>query len=53
MNLLEKSLEERSAMLVARLREDRKNQLLAKKGSVMYKRFPLFDPDLFPASATP
>ena len=45
MNLLEKSLEEKNAMLVSRLREDRKNQLLSKKGSALYKRFPLFDPD--------
>ena len=45
MNLLEKSLEEKNSMLVARLREDRKSQLLSKKGSLMYKRFPVFDPD--------
>lgn len=32
MNLLEKSIEERNAMFVARLRDERKSKLLSKKG---------------------
>ena len=47
MNLLEKSLAEKNAMLIARLQEERKSKLLSKKGSITYKRFPLCNPDRF------
>jgi len=45
MNLLEKSKKDTNVMLVEKMKESRKSQLLAKKGSLMYKRFPVIDPD--------
>jgi putative peptide zinc metalloprotease protein len=45
LNLLIKSPEEMNVMLVEKVKEMRQMQLLSKKGSIMYKRFPLIDPD--------
>ena len=47
MHLLEKSLTERNALLLERLKEERANKLMSKKGSIMFKRFPLVDPNDF------
>ncbi len=47
MNLIEKSLAEKNTMLISRLQEERKSKLLSKKGSIMYKRFPVFNPEKF------
>ncbi len=47
MHLLEKSSREMNVMLVEKMRETRKSMLLSKEGSLMYKRFPLIDPDRF------
>lgn len=46
-HLLVKSQEEMNVMLVEKVKEMRQMQLLSKKGSLMYKRFPLVDPDVF------
>lgn len=46
-HLLVKAQEEMNVMLVEKVREMRQSQLLSKKGSLMYKRFPLVDPDKF------
>jgi putative peptide zinc metalloprotease protein len=45
MNLLEKSKQEMNVMLIEKMKETRKSMLLSKEGSLMYKRFPLVDPD--------
>jgi len=45
MNLLQKSRTEHNVMLVEKMKEMRKSQLLSKEGSLMYKRFPLVDPN--------
>lgn len=47
MHLMEKSAAERNALLLERLKEERKNKLMSKKGSIMFKRFPLVDPNDF------
>ena len=47
MYLLVRGHEEMNVMLVEKVREMRQTQLLSKKGSIMYKRFPLVDPDKF------
>src|SRR3990167_1621622 len=47
MHLLEKSAAERNALLIERLKEERKNKLMSKKGSILFKRFPLVDPNDF------
>lgn len=47
LNLLIKSKEDMNVMLVEKVKEMREVQLLSKKGSIMYKRFPLVDPDKF------
>ncbi|MBI2522385.1 MAG: HlyD family efflux transporter periplasmic adaptor subunit [Bdellovibrio sp.] len=47
MNLLQKSKQETNVMLIEKMKENRKTQLLAKKGSLLYKRFPVVDPDKF------
>lgn len=44
-HLLVKSAEEMNVMLVEKVKEMRQMQLLSKKGSLFYKRFPLIDPD--------
>lgn len=45
MSLFEKSGAEKNAMIMARVREDRKNVLMQKKGSITYKRIPVIDPN--------
>lgn len=47
MDLLTKSKKEMNVLLVEKMKESREFQLLAKKGSLMYKRFPIIDPDKF------
>ncbi|MBF0363144.1 MAG: hypothetical protein HQK49_19135 [Oligoflexia bacterium] len=47
MDLLQKDQNQTNVMLIEKMKEMRKNQLLSKKGSLMYKRFPVIDPDLF------
>jgi putative peptide zinc metalloprotease protein len=47
MYLLIRGHEEMNVMLVEKVREMRQMQLLSKKGSIMYKRFPIVDPDKF------
>lgn len=47
MNLLFKSKKEMNILLVEKMKEMRASQLLSKKGSLTYKRFPLVDPDRF------
>ncbi|MBF0298197.1 MAG: efflux RND transporter periplasmic adaptor subunit [Oligoflexia bacterium] len=47
MNLLQKDQHQTNVMLIEKMKEMRKNQLLSKKGSLMYKRFPVVDPDVF------
>ena len=47
MHLLVKSKAEMNVMLVEKMKEMRKSQLLGKQGSLFYKRFPLLDPDKF------
>lgn len=47
MNLLEKSSSDYNFMLIEKMKEMRRSQLLSKKGSITYKRFPLVDPDKF------
>lgn len=47
MHLLEKSAAERNALLVERLKEERKSKLMSKQGSILYKRFPVVDPNDF------
>ncbi len=47
MNLLQKSQKDQNFMLIENMKELRKSFLLSKKGSVMYKRFPIVDPDKF------
>ncbi|MBI4178644.1 efflux RND transporter periplasmic adaptor subunit [bacterium] len=47
MKLLEKGAADRNALLLERLKEERKGKLMSKKGSVMFKRFPLVDPNDF------
>ncbi len=44
-NILQKSQKEMNVMLVEKMKEMRQSQLLAKKGSLFYKRFPIIDPD--------
>lgn len=46
-DLIEKSKRDQNVMLVEKMREMRSSQLLSKKGSLMYKRFPIVDPDKF------
>jgi len=53
MNLLKKGQVETNIMLVEKMKEMRQSQLLSKKGSLMYKRFPLVDPDKFFNSVIP
>lgn len=45
MHLLIKSKHETNVMLIEKMKEMRKSQLLSKKGSLFYKRFPVIDPD--------
>jgi len=40
-------------ILVEKIRHERKTKILSKKGSVMYKRFPVIDPDSFLEKALP
>jgi len=47
MSLLKKSKFDTNLMLVEKMKEMRQSQLLSKKGSIMYKRFPIVDPDKF------
>ncbi len=47
MKLLEKGASERNALLLERIREDRKSKLTSKQGSIMFKRVPLVDPNDF------
>ena len=47
MNLLTKSKKDMNVMLVEKVREMREFQLLSKKGSLLYRRFPIVDPDKF------
>ncbi len=47
MNLLQKSKHDMNVMLIENMKEMRKSFLLSKKGSIMYKRFPVVDPDKF------
>lgn len=47
MHLLVKSTDDMNVMMVEKVREMREFQLLSKKGSIMYKRFPIVDPDKF------
>ncbi|MBF0365529.1 MAG: hypothetical protein HQK50_08150 [Oligoflexia bacterium] len=47
MKLLEKDKSEQNVMLIEKMKELRKGQLLSKKGSIFYKRFPIVDPDQF------
>ncbi|MEK7356029.1 MAG: hypothetical protein AAB250_06240, partial [Bdellovibrionota bacterium] len=47
MHLLEKTARDMNVMLVEKMKETRKSMLLSKQGSLMYKRFPLVDPDKF------
>lgn len=44
-HLLEKPKKEQNIMLMEKMKEHRKSLLLSKKGSLMYKRFPILDPD--------
>ncbi len=44
-HLLEKPTKEQNIMLIEKMKEVRGHQLLSKKGSILYKRFPLIDPD--------
>lgn len=53
MGLLQKNKQETNVMLVEKMKEMRKSQLMSKKGSLMYKRFPLVDPDRFFAKIIP
>lgn len=47
MHLLEKSVQERNLLLIERIKEERKSKLMSKKGSILFKRFPLVDPNDF------
>lgn len=47
MNLLTKSKKDMNVMLVEKVKEMREFQLLSKKGSLLYRRFPIVDPDKF------
>ena len=47
MDLLQKSMLETNVMLVEKMKEMRSSQILSKKGSLLYKRFPIVDPDKF------
>lgn len=47
LHLLQKTRVEHNVMLVEKMKDMRRSQLLSKKGSLMYKRFPLVDPDRF------
>lgn len=47
MKLLEKGASERNALLLERIKEERKSKLMSKKGSVLFKRFPIVDPNDF------
>ncbi|MCR4316457.1 MAG: HlyD family efflux transporter periplasmic adaptor subunit [Planctomycetes bacterium] len=53
LNLLVKTAQERNVMLLERMRQERKSKLLSKKGSWMYKRFPIIDPHKFFTSIHP
>ncbi|MBT3979783.1 MAG: HlyD family efflux transporter periplasmic adaptor subunit [Bacteriovoracaceae bacterium] len=53
MSLLVKSKVDTNVMLIEKMKEMRKSQLLSKKGSIMYKRFPLVDPDKWMDRVTP
>jgi len=46
-SLLLKSSKDMNFMLVEKMKESRQSRLLAVKGSIFYKRFPLVDPDRF------
>jgi putative peptide zinc metalloprotease protein len=46
-DLLQKDQKEMNLMLVEKMKEMRRSQLLSKSGSIMYKRFPIVDPDKF------
>lgn len=46
-DLLQKNQKEMNLMLVEKMKEMRRSQLLSKSGSIMYKRFPIVDPDKF------
>jgi len=46
-HLLEKEQKEMNIMLVEKMKENRQMQLLSKKGSLLYRRFPIIDPDRF------
>jgi putative peptide zinc metalloprotease protein len=43
-NLFVKTGREKNAMIYARLKEERKSRITSKKGSLIYKRFPMIDP---------
>lgn len=47
MNLLQKSQKDMNILLVEKMKEMRQFQLLSKKGSLLYRRFPVVDPDKF------
>jgi putative peptide zinc metalloprotease protein len=47
LHLLVKSKHEMNVMLVEKVKEMRQFQLMSKKGSLLYKRFPIVDPDKF------
>ena len=47
MDLLERSKEEQSLHLIERRKAQRQSKLLSKKGSILYRRFPVVDPDVF------
>lgn len=47
MHLLEKSAAEKNELMLDRLKEERKSKLMSKQGSVLYKRFPVVDPNEF------
>lgn len=47
MHLLEKTAAERNTLLLERLKEERKSKLMSKTGSILYKRFPVVDPNDF------
>ena len=43
--LLQRTAQEKNLLLLEKRREQRKSMLLGKQGSLLYKRFPIIDPD--------
>jgi len=47
MKLLESSKRDQNIMLIEKMKEMRKSRLLSQKGTLLYRRFPVIDPDKF------